>query len=144
MARHFGGSLVHGGYYWNPKAWSVTPIPDEGGMLPGDHADGYVKIPILAALALMPIVGGLFVVFVPLIGFGLTFYAIARKLAGGAKKGAEELAATVAPGWVPGEAHLTGKRADKEGEKGEPAKDEALDKLSKEIDEKRGDKRGEK
>ncbi len=140
MAKYSGGSLVHGGYYWNPKAWSVTPIPDEGGMLPGDAVDRYVKVPILVALALMPIVGGLFVVFLPFIGFALTFYAIARKLAGGAKKGAEELAATVSPGWVPGEAHLTGKRAEKDGEKGEPAKDEALDKLSKEIEKKRSEK----
>ncbi len=140
MAKYSGGNLVHGGYYWNPRAWSVTPIPDEGSMLPGGSADHYVKIPILAALALMPLVGGLFVVFLPFIGFALTFYAIARKLAGGAKRRAEELAATVAPGWVPGEAHLTGKRSEKDGEKGAPARDERLEKLEKEIEEKRGEK----
>ncbi len=140
MAKYFGGSLVHSGYYWNPKAWSVTPIPDEGGMLPGGPSDSYVKVSILVALALMPIVGGLFVVFLPFIGFALTFYVIARKLAGWVKKSAEGLAATVSPGWVPGEAHPTGKRAEKESEKGEPAKDEKLDKLSKEIEEKRSEK----
>jgi hypothetical protein len=137
MTRHFGGSPAKSGYYWNPGKWTITPIPAEGGTLPGDHGERYLRIPLLAAILLAPILGGLFVVFLPFIGFALFFLALARKLAGAAKRVGEELTATLAPGWRPGEAHLTGKRRDL-ADKEVPAASEAIEKLAKEIEEKRG------
>lgn len=141
MAKRVGGSLVKSGYYWNMRSWSVIDVPRGGGVLPGSTETRYVAVPWPLLLVILPVMGGLFVVFLPLIGFALTIHAIAVRLAGGLKKGTGDLAATMHPGWTPGEAHLTGKPA-KEGEQaGEgrpPAKDEALEKLTKEIEEKRG------
>ncbi len=139
MARYLGGHAVQSGYYWNMGGWTITPVAEHGGVLPGDASQKYMKVPLVAVFLLMPLLGGLFVVFLPFIGFALFFHAIARKLVGGARRGAEELAATVTPGWVAGEAHLTGKPGEKkEGEAGEPAKSESMEKLEKEIREKRG------
>jgi hypothetical protein len=83
--------------------------------------------------------GGLFVVFLPFIGFALALYAASKPLVGLFHRSARELAATVTPGWQPGEAHFTGKRGEeKKAEQAPPAKDEKLDALQAEIEEKRG------
>ena len=135
MAKYTGGMQVSGGYYWNPRNWSITPIPRQGGFLPGGPRDRYLQIPTLAVLLLLPVLGGLFVVFLPVIGFALVAYALARKVAALARGGAADLASTLTPGWRPGEAHLTGKPAD--ADKDLPhehgAGDQALEALRKEI-----------
>ncbi len=140
MAKYLGGTAVRSGYYWNPKAWSVTPVERDGGVLPGARDAHYVRVSVWAVLLLLPVLGGLFVVFLPFIGFALTFYAAARPVTRMFRRHAEGLAATVTPGWQPGEAHFTGKRTEErtEEQKGPPAEGEArLDDLQREIDEKR-------
>ena len=55
------------------------------------------------------------------------------------RSSAQDLAATVSPGWQPGEAHFTGTRAEEAGAGAqEPAaRDEALDALEREIERRR-------
>ncbi|HET6923026.1 MAG TPA: hypothetical protein VFI16_07755 [Anaeromyxobacteraceae bacterium] len=139
MTRHIGGSPAKSGYYWNPRNWSITPVPRQGGVLPGGPSDRYLEVPTLAVLVLTPILGGLFVVFLPAIGFALVGHALARKVAALAGGGAADLATTLAPGWRPGEAHLTGKPGEAEEElpHGHGAGDQALEALRREIAEKR-------
>ena len=112
MARFNGGSRVPGGYYWNPRHWSVTPVAGEAGTLPGGSSDRYLRIHWLVALLLAPLLGGLFVVFLPFIGFAMFFQWVFRKVTGTAREGARDLAATVTPGWRPGEVHMTGRAMD--------------------------------
>ena len=112
MARFDGGSRVPGGYYWNPGQWSVTPVAKDGEMLPGSASDRYLRIHWLVALLLAPLLGGLFVVFLPFIGFAMFFQWVFHKVTGTAREGARDLAATVTPGWRPGEVHLTGRAMD--------------------------------
>ncbi len=72
----------------------------------------------IAKLVAAPIVGGLFVVLLPLVGFGMILREAFREgtdaARGAARDGARDLAATVAPGWRPGEAHMTGRATDPE------------------------------
>ena len=112
MARYTGGKQVPGGYYWNPRHWSISPVADEGGLLPGTPADRYVRISWVTALLLAPILGGLFVVALPFIGFGMFFHWAWTWVTGTAREGVKDLAATVTPGWRPGEVHLTGRSVD--------------------------------
>lgn len=112
MARYTGGRQVPGGYYWNRRHWSIAPVRDEGGLLPGTSADRYVRISWVTALLLAPILGGLFVVALPFIGFGMFFHWAWTWVTGSAREGVKDLAATVAPGWRPGEVHLTGRSVD--------------------------------
>jgi hypothetical protein len=112
MARYSGGSSVPGGYYWNPGHWSVTPVEKDGGKLPGTASDRYLRIHWLVALLLAPLLGGLFVVFLPFIGFAMFFHWVFLKVTGSAREGARDLAATVTPGWRPGEVHMTGRALD--------------------------------
>ena len=57
-------------------------------------------------------------------------------LVGMFRRSARDLAATVTPGWQPGAAHFTGKRAEEE-KAGEKKADEKLEELQKEIESKR-------
>jgi hypothetical protein len=135
MTRYTGGTKVNGGYYWNAKGWQVEVVGQEGGKLPGAPAARYVKVPFPLLFVVVPVMGALFLVFLPFIGFGLFAYAIAKRIAGGVRRGATELASTVQPGMIPGEAHLTGKAGDEKKAEGEaPAH---IEKLEKEISERR-------
>jgi hypothetical protein len=128
------GSAVLNGYYLNASAWSVTPVAHDGDRLPSGHGR-WMRIPTAAALALVPILGATFLVFLPLIGFAVTLHALASLVVNAIHGSATELAATVNPGWVPGEAHFTGKAAGNAGveEKGPISSCDALEALAVEI-----------
>jgi hypothetical protein len=131
MTRYAGGTKVEGGYYWQSGSWNVELVPPAGGTLPGDASAEYVRVPFPLLLAAAPVVGGLFVVLFPVAGFGLFAYGIAKRIAAGASRGAAELASTVRPGMVAGEAHLTGAAGEKK--EGEARAPESIEKLEKEV-----------
>lgn len=135
MAKFAGGEQVKPGYYWCPRNWEVHVIPPEGGRLPGAAASHYVKVPFPLLFVVVPLMGALFLMFLPFIGFGLLFYALARKVGLFAKRGAEDLASTMSPGWQPGEAHFTGKPGEEKPAEGSAPP--AIEKLEKEIAEKK-------
>ena len=132
------GSKVNSGYYFNAARWHVEPIANDGDRLPEGNGK-WMKVPTAAALLLVPILGATFLMFLPFIGFALLAHAMATKAVGVFRTHATELAATMSPGWQPGEAHFTGKRAENAGveEKGPTAKGDALDALAEEIERKR-------
>ncbi|MGB8931166.1 MAG: hypothetical protein WCC48_07965 [Anaeromyxobacteraceae bacterium] len=138
MTKFESNAAVKSGYYFNPVTMSLVPVARDGERLPNEKGT-WIAIPTFAALALVPVLGGLFAFFLPAIGFLLAAEAGGKKLVGALRGGAGELAATMAPGMVPGEAHLTGKGADKDAKAGEAAATEAarLGKLEQEIHEKR-------
>ena len=100
-------ATVQSGYYFNPMALSLVLVERDGARLP-DEPGRFLAIPALAALALTPVLGALFLMTLPVLGFLLCGEAAARKIASAFSGGAGELAVAVAPGWVAGESHLTG------------------------------------
>jgi hypothetical protein len=142
MAKYTGGMQVGGGYYWNARSWEVETVPDEGGTLKGAAEARYVKVPFPALFVIVPLLGALFLMFLPLIGFGLFAYAIAKKVTGGVKRGATDLAATVQPGqFAAGSAYFTGKPGEeKDGKAAEAAKSPAIAKLEEEIEARKTEK----
>jgi hypothetical protein len=129
------GSAVLSGYYLNPSAWHVEPIANDGGRLPSGTGR-WMRIPTAAALLMVPLLGAAFLIFLPLIGFLVSLQAVAAHVVKAFEGSAAELAATVSPGWQPGEAHFTGKRSENAGveEKGPTARGDALDALAAEIE----------
>jgi len=139
MTTYAGGTLVKSGYYIDPSTFTFANVEKDGGRLPGGTGTSWMRVPVVLVLAAAPVLGGLFVVALPFIGFGLTAYAIGKRLGGHAKEGAKEIAATMSPGLVAGEAHLTGKPTETE----EAAAAEAgaeVEALAKEIEAKRNAK----
>ena len=138
MTTYQSGSAVQSGYYFNAARWHVEPIADDGGRLP-DAAGRWIKVPTVAALLLVPILGATFLMFLPLIGFVMLFRAIGASFIRVFSASATDLAATMSPGWQPGEAHFTGKSPEHAGveEKGPTPRGDALDALAAEIERKR-------
>lgn len=133
------GTAVLNGYYLNPTSWSVAPVAHDGERLPSGSGR-WLRIPAAAALALVPVLGAAFLVFLPLVGFLVVLHGLASLAVRAVRGSAAELAATVNPGWVPGEAHFTGKAAASAGveEKGPISSDDALEALAAEIARRRG------
>ena len=138
MTKLNAGSAAKAGYYFNLKSWEVHPVPADGERLPGEAGQEWIAIPTVAALVLTPVLGLTFLMFLPFIGFYLTIQAACRPLARVFRREAAELAATMSPGWQPGEAHLTGKP----GEEGPEAKAaDEIEKLAREVEARRGERK---
>jgi hypothetical protein len=139
MTTFSGNQAVQSGYYLNTTSFAIEPIASDGARLPAGPG-AWRRIPTVAALLATPFLGLAFLVFLPFIGFALTLRAAVDPIASLTHGSAGHLAATMSPGWLPGEAHLTGKRAAHDGtaEQGPAAaRDEAMEALQREIDEKR-------
>jgi len=122
MTKTNGGS-VRSGYYVSSN-WEIIPVEKDGDPIP---SGSYVRVPTWAALALMPILGGLFVVFMPFIGLYLFFKHVAGKVAGYIS---ELSHAALAPTAAVGTAHFTGSKGEEA-----PASESKLEKLESEIEE---------
>jgi hypothetical protein len=136
MANYQSGAAVLSGYYLNPTRWHVEPIAHDGGRLPAGKGT-WMKVPTAAALVMVPLLGAAFLMFLPLIGFALVLHALASPVMNLFRASATDLAATMTPGWQPGEAHFTGKSPENAGveEKGPiAARDDRLEALSREIE----------
>ncbi len=132
-----GGSAVRSGYYFNAARWHVEPVAADGHRLP-EGAGRWMRVPTAVALLLVPILGATFLVFLPLIGFVLVLQALASPVVKTFRAHATELAATVTPGWQPGEAHFTGKPAERRVvDEGPAARASALEALAQEIERRR-------
>jgi hypothetical protein len=132
------GSAVLSGYYFNAAQWHIEPIAADGARLPAGRGS-WMRVPTAAALLLVPVLGATFLIFLPLIGFLVTLQALASPMLKSFHRSATDLAATMSPGWQPGEAHFTGKPSANAGveEKGPSAGGDALDALAAEIERRR-------
>ncbi len=141
MAKYTGGMQVGSGYYWNASNWEVEVFA-EAGKLKAAAGTRYVKVPFPVLFVIVPTLGALFLMFLPMIGFALVAYAMAKKLAGAFTQGATELAATVQPGqFAAGSAYFTGKPEEKKEGSPEAAKGSELEKLEREIAERKAEKK---
>lgn len=126
---------VPGGWYLNPMRLAIVAVPEGGGRLPAG-AGSWRRVSALAAFALAPIVGALYVLALPVGVIALLAAALAAPTLRLLRGGTGELAATLTPGWTPGEAHLTGRRS--HAAPASFAPDARLDALAREIAARRG------
>lgn len=80
MIRYRGSSWVRVGFYWNSSRWEIVTIPKGGGVLPGENDVRYVRLPLILVMLLGPMVGALYVIFLPFIGFAMLFGFVGAKL----------------------------------------------------------------
>jgi ABC-type transport system involved in cytochrome bd biosynthesis fused ATPase/permease subunit len=110
-------------YYFHRQNWNIDTNP------PG------TPISAFSALAISAVLGLLFVIFLPVIGFVLAGKALMQKIVSVSKP---LFQTSLSPISVPGEAHLTGHRS--EGTTKSEAAEETMQELSKEIQARRGQK----
>lgn len=65
---HHSGAAVESGFYLNPRTWAIEPIPAGGGRLPAGEGH-WLRVPMVVALALAPVLGLTFAMFLPAAGF---------------------------------------------------------------------------
>jgi hypothetical protein len=136
MASNHGGDAVKGGYYWNLQKWDATFVEGPAGELPGSSNEIYRRIPTLALLFAAPIMGALFVMFLPFIGIALLLQHITRAAIEAAGDTIERVLRSVSPAWRPGMAFLAGK-ARRARHEDKPAVSPELEALGKDIEERR-------
>ena len=107
---HTGGTKANYGFYWSAKAWDMAMVPAEGGLLPGGSDRHYVRIPTFLFLLMAPVMGALYVVFLPFAGFALVAGHALRALKTLATDAVMHVAVAVSPTWAPGEAYLAARK----------------------------------
>ncbi len=104
-----GGEIGKAGTYWNMATGERVDMVLQG-VLPGSRKAVYIKAPSAAMLALGPVLGLIFAVFLPFIGIAMTVNLICRKAAEGATNAA---AGSLSFGWRPIETYLAGRKKKK-------------------------------
>jgi hypothetical protein len=143
MTTTTAGTRVRRGYWFNVNSWTLHPVASDGETLPGAASERYIHVPLLAAFALAPLMGAAFLMFLPFVGFYLAANALVRPVVRAFHSSATEVAATIAPTWAPGEAHLTGGRAESEPAEanGPPAVKGELSELEREVEARRAERK---
>jgi hypothetical protein len=114
-----GGTQVRGGFYFNLHGLRVVAVSGKSGTLTGTAHERFFRIPALAVLLLAPILGGMFVVFLPIIGFVLVGQHMLRVAGRGVRRMFGSVAGNVAPASRPGPSYLAGKPDEKPAAKPE-------------------------
>jgi len=112
MTKRTGGTAAKNGFYWNLAKWEMTMVPKQGGILPGGVDDRYLRVPVLGLLVVAPLMGAVYAMFLPFIGFAMFFTFLGKKALSMGRSGAVDVAATMTPTWRAGEAYLAEKKKD--------------------------------
>jgi hypothetical protein len=147
MKRYTGNQVVKKGIYLSLKRRDFVTIESEGDLLPGTSDERYVKIPPVAMIVLGPIMGLMYVIFLPFISFAMVLGLMAHKAFLGLRFVEKSLVREATLHWMPGVAYLIWrKRSEKAerqqfqevlGEEKEPKAPDLLSELEKEIAKKR-------
>lgn len=152
MKRYQGGDEVKGGFYFNTNQKDLVTVENDLGLLPGDETDIYMRVPLPVMLAVGPIIGLVYVIFLPFVAFAMVMYVGSKKVWGGVRWFGNWLLQSATANWKPGVAYLAWwKRADKKKEaetktsSPEPATTgDALSAMEKEIADRRKEEHVEK
>ncbi len=80
MTRYHGGAKVRSGFYWHPGKWEIIAVGKSGAVLPAPEETSYIRLPTFLLMVVGPALGGVYMIFLPLIGFGMLFAVAAKKL----------------------------------------------------------------
>ncbi len=149
MKRYSGNQVVKKGIYLSLRRRDLVTIEGESDLLPGASDERYVKIPPIAMIVLGPIMGLIYVIFLPFISFAMVLGLMARKALLGLRLLGDSLVREATLHWIPGVAYLIWRRPLEKGkgqqceerqeEKRKPRAPDLLGELEKEIARKRGE-----
>ena len=105
-----GGHRVEAGTYWDAATGERLEVI-QAQVLPGNEHRIYIKAKSGLVLLAGPVLGLAFALFLPLIGIVMTLGQVGKKVADSAVGRAAQ---SVAFGWRPIEAYLTGRKQKKE------------------------------
>lgn len=106
MFKYKGSERVGKGTYWNLLSGRRTDVSDKG-ILPGDKKSTFIRVPSGLMLIVGPILGLLYVIFLPFVAIAIMVTLLVKKMAEGIFHLARNF---VSFGWRPTEAYLGGKK----------------------------------
>jgi hypothetical protein len=121
-----GGTMVERGLYWNPMDGRRVRMSEDG-ILPGDENTNYMRMSLFGLLVVAPVLGMMFVTFLPLFGVGVFVVAwlvplvntLAEVAITGVKVSGRVQGRNALFNWQPTRAHFHGfKKTGKAGGKG--------------------------
>lgn len=75
-----GGSRTKGGFYWKKGEWEIVTVQGENGVLPGTEDLEYLRIPGVLFAPVALVLGLVFYLFLPLIGFAMLLSLTVKKI----------------------------------------------------------------
>lgn len=113
MLTYKGGQKVGKGTYWDLKNGRRIDVTGED-VLSGERTSTYLKMPSGVMLLAGPVIGLVYVIFLPFIGIAVVATVAGRKLVEGM---ANLIGKSLSFGWRPKNAYLSGKKKEKSREK---------------------------
>lgn len=105
MTTYTGRQTVDNGFYLNMKTFSLATM-SQPGALPGTELETYRRVPMLAMLVAAPVLGLLFVMFLPLLGFFMALHLVGSKVVHMVTGASTEGVRVLRPSWAPALAFL--------------------------------------
>lgn len=112
MTTYTGTQNVEAGLYYTVRPFTLTTM-DQKGPLPGADDRTYTRVPMILMLALAPLLGLAFVIFLPFIGFAMVARIAGEKAVEFGGQLATQGARVLQPAWAPARAFLTRAKAAK-------------------------------
>lgn len=144
MIRYEAGELVKKGFYLNRSTAEFVQVSTPWGNLPWDASGQFIRVPGLLVALAAPVIGGLFVMFLPFIAFAMVLSLAAKQVGKGTQWAGQQVLGIMIPQWRPGESYLArpGARGRKRGKKtpeGEKKENGGpkMEKLAREIERRR-------
>ena len=106
MTTYTANQVVDPGLYFTLKPLGLKSI-DRQGPLPDGDAVTYRRVPMLLMLAMSPLLGLAFVIFLPFIGFAMAFRLLGEKVVEAGARVAAESVRVLRPAWAPALAYLS-------------------------------------
>jgi hypothetical protein len=82
LEKYSPGVFAPSGTYLNRKTWELVQISEGGDYLPAAEGMAYYRVPLLLVLALGPLTGLAFILFLPLAGSIAAIYMALKVIAG--------------------------------------------------------------
>ncbi len=81
VRKYNAGGFAPAGTYWNRKTWELVQISEGGDYLPAAEGVTYYRVPLLLVLALGPLAGLAFILFLPFAVPLVALYTILKAVA---------------------------------------------------------------
>ncbi len=139
MTRYENQDAAPYGLYFSTRPLDVRFVGAEGERIDGVPGATYRHVPTPLAVALAPVLGGLFVIAFPFVIFAAAITGVARLLGVGAREAATSTARVATTRYAASAAWIDGKGAGEAEDAEAPAADAELADLEAEVAERRED-----
>jgi hypothetical protein len=135
MTTYRGNEKVQPGLYLNIRQLSFKSISEKPAPLPGTSEDVYHRVPMLVMLVSAPVLGLVYVMFLPFIGFAMVTYLLGTKAVQLVAGVASDAVRVLRPGWEPSLAFFSRPKPTKTSETPTESVDEWAEDVEKKINE---------